>query len=118
MTRPDLRVSALRTPASVVVGANLAIQDNTRNDDGVDGGASTTKFYLSTDKLFDGGDVLLGSRAVPALGARATSKASSTVTIPATAPGRYFVIAVADGDANVVEADEGNNARSRAFTMK
>jgi subtilase family serine protease len=83
VTRPDLRVSALHTPASVVAGANLAIQDTTRNDDLVDGGASTTKFYLSTDKLFDGGDVLLGSRAVPALGARATSKASTTVAIPA-----------------------------------
>jgi len=40
------------------------------------------------------------------------------VTIPATAPGRYFVIGVADGDANVVESDEGNNPRSRAITVK
>ena len=118
VTRPDLRVSSLRSPASVVAGANLAIQDTTRNDDLVDGGASTTKFYLSTDNLFDGGDVLLGSRAVPGLGARATSAVSTTVTIPAIAPGRYFVLAVADGDANVVESDEGNNARSRALTVK
>ena len=119
VTRPDLSVSSLRSPASVIAGATLAIQDTTRNDDLVDGGASTTKFYLSTDKLFDGGDVLLGSRVVPALGARATSAASTSVTIPlATAPGRYFVIGVADGDANVVESDEGNNARSRAFTVK
>ena len=118
VTRPDLRVSSLRTPASVVAGANLAIQDTTRNDDLVGGGVSTTKFYLSTDKLFDGGDVLLGNRAVPALGARATSAASTTVTIPATAPGRYFVIGVADGDANVIESDESNNARSRALTVK
>ena len=68
VTRPDLSVSSLRSPASVIAGANLAIQDTTRNDDLVDGGASSTKFYLSTDKLFDGGDVLLGSRAVPAAG--------------------------------------------------
>lgn len=119
ITRPDLSVSSLRSPASVIAGANLAIQDTTRNDDLVDGGASSTKLYLSADRLFDGGDVLLGSRAVPALGARATSAASTTVTIPpATVPGRYFVIGVADGDANVVESDEGNNARSRALTVK
>ena len=119
VTRPDLSVSSLRSPASVIAGATLAIQDTTRNDDLVDGGASTTKLYLSVDRLFDGGDVLLGSRAVPALGARATSAASTTVTIPlATVPGRYFVIGVADGDANVVESDEANNARVRALTVK
>ena len=100
VTRPDLSVSSLRSAASVIAGANLAIQDTTRNDDLVDGGPSTTQLYLSLDRLFDLGDVLLGSRAVPALAARATSAASTIVTIPpATVPGRYFVIGVADGDA-------------------
>ncbi len=75
-------------------------------------------FIYRRTTLFDGGDVLLGGRAVPGLGARATSAVSTTVTIPAIAPGRYFVLAVADGDANVVESDEGNNARSRALTVK
>jgi subtilase family serine protease len=115
VTRPDLIVSSLRTPGSLLAGASIAIQDSTRNEDLVDGAASVTKFYLSTDKLFDGGDVFLGSRAVPALGAKATSAATTTVTIPlATAPGRYYVIGVADADANVVESDEANNFRSRA----
>ena len=119
VTRPDLIVSSLRTPGSLLAGASIAIQDSTRNEDLVDGAASVTKFYLSTDKLFDGGDVFLGSRAVPALGAKATSAATTTVTIPlATAPGRYFVIGVADADAHVVESDEANNFRSRAITVK
>jgi len=119
VTRPDLTVSSLQTPASAVAGTSIAIRDTTRNRDQVDGAASVTKFYLSTNNLFDGGDVLLGSRAVPALGARANSAAATTVTIPSvTAPGRYFVIGVADADANVVESDEANNSRSRALTVK
>jgi uncharacterized repeat protein (TIGR01451 family) len=119
VTRPDLTVSSLQTPGSAVAGSSIAIRDTTRNQDQVDGAASVTKFYLSMDNLFDGGDVFLGSRAVPALGARANSAATTNVTIPpATAPGRYFVIGVADADASVVESDEANNIRSRAITVK
>jgi len=78
-----------------------------------------TKFYLSTDNLFDGGDVFLGSRAVPALAAKTTSAATTNVTIPlSTTPGRYFVIGVADADAAVIESVEANNFRSRAITVK
>jgi uncharacterized repeat protein (TIGR01451 family) len=119
VTRPDLKVSSLQTPGSVIAGASIAIKDTTRNDDLVDSAASVTKFYLSMDNLFDGGDVFLGSRAVPALGARANSTATTTVTIPlSTPPGRYFIIGVADADADVVESDEANNRRSRAITLK
>ena len=119
VTRPDLRIISLRTPGSAVAGASIAIQDSTRNEDLVDGGTSITRFYLSTDNVFDGGDVFLGSRAVPALGPRATSSATSNVTIPlSTATGRYFVIGVADADDTVVESDEANNLRSRAIAVK
>jgi uncharacterized repeat protein (TIGR01451 family) len=119
VTRPDLKISSLRTPGSAVAGASIAIQDSTQNSDLVDGGPSVTKFYLSTDNLFDGGDVFLGSRAVPALAAKTTSAATTNVTIPlSTTPGRYFVIGVADADAAVIESVEANNFRSRAITVK
>ena len=119
VTRPDLKVASLRTPGSALAGAGIAIQDSTQNEDLVDGGISVIKFYLSTDNLLDGGDILLGSRAVPALAARTTSKATTNVTIPlATTAGRYFVIAVADADSTVVESDESNNLRNRAITIK
>jgi uncharacterized repeat protein (TIGR01451 family) len=119
VTRPDLKISSLRTPGSALAGASIAIQDSTQNEDLVDGGASVTKFYLSTDNLLDGSDILLGSRAVPALAARATSSATTNVTIPlGTVAGRYFVLGVADADAAIVESDEANNIRSRAITVK
>jgi subtilase family serine protease len=52
------------------------------------------------------------------LGSGQTSAGTTTVVIPVgRARGGYFLIAVADADGAVTEADETNNARSRAFTV-
>jgi uncharacterized repeat protein (TIGR01451 family) len=124
VTLPDLTVTALKAPATAAAGSSILVQDTTNNKAPVPAGASTTKFYLSADALFDGGDVpldpLVLGRAVPALAAKAKSTGSTTVTIPlATAPGVYFVLAVADGDGAVSETTEGegNNVRSRKITI-
>ena len=118
VTLPDLVIQSLRGPSSAVAGASMVVNDTTSNKAQVGAGASTTQFYLSTDVILDGGDVLLGSRSVPALGAKGRSAGSATVTIPlATAPGRYFLLAVSDGGAAVSEADENNNLRSRSITV-
>ncbi|MBF8253699.1 MAG: AphP [Deltaproteobacteria bacterium] len=102
--------------------SRILVQDTTSNKAPVPAGPSTTRFYLSADALFDGGDVPLDpvvlGRAVPALAAKAKSAASTTVTIPlATIPGVYFVLAVADGDGAVLEINEANNLRSRKITI-
>jgi subtilase family serine protease len=122
VTLPDLSVTALKAPATVAAGSSILVQDTTNNKAPVPAGATTTRFYLSADALFDGGDVPLGplvlGRAVPALAAKTKSAGSTTVTIPlVTAPGVYFVLAVADGDGAVTETNEGNNARSRKITI-
>ena len=49
---------------------------------------------------------------VPALAAGALSAGTAAITIPAgTAPGTYYLFAVADGDGAVAETSETNNAR-------
>lgn len=117
VTRPDLEVSALRAPQKTSAGALITVEDTTINKEPVASGGSTTKFYLSTDKVF-GGDALLGSRAIPALGPEAKSAGSTTVTIPlATAPGKYFLIGVADADGAIAETNETDNTRARAITV-
>ncbi|HXK26997.1 MAG TPA: CARDB domain-containing protein, partial [Candidatus Binatia bacterium] len=113
---------ALKAPATAAAGSSIVVQDTTSNKAPVPAGASTTRFYLSADALFDGGDVpldpLVLGRAVPALAAKAKSAGATTVTIPlATAPGVYFVLAVADGDVVVLETNEANNVRSRKITI-
>ena len=69
-----------------------------------------TRFYLSTNTTLDASDQLLGSRAVPALAAGASSAASTSVTIPAgTATGTYYIVAQADALATNAETNETNN---------
>ncbi len=89
-----------------------------RNNAPVGAGTSTTQYYLSSDALFDGGDALIGSRSVPALGAKGRNSGSVTVTIPlATTPGTYFILAVSDGAGAVAEAVETNNLRTKSITV-
>jgi hypothetical protein len=92
---PDLIVQSLRGPKSAAVGSSIAVTETIRNNAPVGAGASTTQYYFSSDTLLDGGDALLGSRSVPALGAKGRNSGSATVTIPpATPPGTYFILAV------------------------
>ncbi|HXK30135.1 MAG TPA: SBBP repeat-containing protein, partial [Candidatus Binatia bacterium] len=56
VTLPDFTVSALKAPATAAAGSSIVVQDTTSNKAPVPAGASTTRFYLSADALFDGGD--------------------------------------------------------------
>ena len=110
---PDLHISgAVSAPASVLAGAAIQVTETTRNRGVSDAAASVTKFYLGTTPTFDPAAPLIGSRPVPALAALAVSTATTSVTIPASAgaAGTYYLFAVADGDNQMTEPDETNNA--------
>ncbi|MGE5306457.1 MAG: CARDB domain-containing protein [Alphaproteobacteria bacterium] len=114
---PNLMVPILKASAAAVPGGDLVINDTTKNNGAVTAQASTTKFYLSMDNKSDGGDVLLGSRAIPALASKQNSAGSTTVTIPpGTALGNYFLIAVADAD-NIVAETKDTNKKTRKLTI-
>ena len=107
---PDLIVSQLSVPSSVAAGTAMTIADTTKNQAAPTTGPATTVFYLTADFSLDGSDVLLGTRTVGPLGTNATSTGTTVVTIPAgLAPGRYYVLAIADGDHTVPESNEVNN---------
>jgi hypothetical protein len=116
---PDLRVSALTAPASTPAGGSVLVSDTTANGAASSpAAASTTSFYLSNDNLFDPNDVLLGSRAVPALAKGGSSAANTLLTIPAgTAPGVRYIVARADALGILAETNEGNNRRPVAITI-
>ena len=117
VTLPNLLVPVLNAAAAVAPGADLVINDTTKNNGSVTAAPSTTKFYLSTDNKFDAGDVLLGSRAIAALATKQSSAGSTTVTIPpGTALGKYFLIAVADAD-NLVAETKDKNKKSRKLSV-
>src|SRR5260221_3863265 len=93
----DLVVQYLTVPTDGGAGYPLTLTDMTRNQGAGTTAPSTTSYYLSTDAALDGGDVLLGSRAVPALSSGVSDTRSVTVTIPAgTGTGNYYVFAKAD----------------------
>jgi subtilase family serine protease len=107
---PDLVLTTVSAPASVQAGHSLAIAHTVRNAGPAPAGAFAIRFYLSSDGALDGGDLLLGSRTVPSLGAGISSAAVSAFIVPSTVPaGPYRVVAVVDALAQQPELDEAAN---------
>jgi len=110
----DMVVTAVTASTIASRGGSISVSDTTANQSATPAPESTTAFYLSTDFSYSPtADVFLGSRLVPALQPNATSTASTPLTIPGgTAAGTYYVLAVADWGASVVEGNEANNTRN------
>ncbi len=73
--------------------------------------ASTTHYYLSTTKTYNG-EPPLTSRAIPALGAGEQSAASTQVTLPAgVGGGTFYLLVIADGNEEISEPLETNNLK-------
>lgn len=115
--RFDLLVASVSSPKTAAAGQAISVKDKTTNSGPDTTPATTTAIYLSTDKVFGAGDVLLGSRAVPALAAGASSTMTTVVTLPAGTAGKRFIIAVADNSAVATEVNETNNAKAKAITV-
>jgi subtilase family serine protease len=110
---PDLIVSALTGPSTTVRGATITVNDTSRNQGGGGASTSTTTFYLSGNATVDATDVILGSHAVDALAAGASSIGTASLVIPTTiATGNYYVIAKSDSAGTVGETTETNNIRT------
>jgi len=115
---PDLTVVAVTGPATAAAGQVITVGDTTKNNGGCSAGASTTKFYLSTNSVWDALDVELGRRGVSALGAGTVDTGGINVTMPAgTATGTRYIIAKADGWGVVAETSETNNTRARSILI-
>ena len=109
---PDLTMSALGMPSTVMAGSTVNVSDTTKNTGGGAATPSTTAFYLSSNTTLDAADIRLGIRVVPPLAAGISAAGTTAVTIPATlAPGTYYLIANADDGAAVGETTETNNTR-------
>jgi subtilase family serine protease len=112
-------VSGFTAPTSAAAGSVITVSDTTKNQGPQGAGASTTRFYLSSDATWDASDLPLEGRSIPALAAGASNAGSTSVTVPAgTAPGVYHLIARADSDDAVPETRETNNTLSRSLTIQ
>ena len=109
---PDLAVTSATAPARAAAGSSIDVTETTQNIGTGNAGASVTGFYLSNNALLDASDFPIGSRTVPALAPGATSVRTTTVTIPAVAPGTWYLLANADDGRTITETQETNNTRN------
>jgi subtilase family serine protease len=116
---PDLAITAFTAPTAAARGSTILVSDTTSNIGPVAAGASTTRFYLSTNSSFDATtDTLLTSRAVGTLGAGASSSGNVAITIPSGGgAGTFYLIAVADGDKVLTELSETNNTKAKSIFL-
>jgi len=115
----DLVISALAAPSTGAAGSAIVVTDTIKNQGAASVGASTTRFYLSTNSVLDGADTpLSGGRNVSGLASGASSSGSTTVTLPTPlAAATYYVIGKADGDGAVAEISETNNTSARSILI-
>jgi subtilase family serine protease len=120
--RPDLVVTAVSNwPGNRAKGSSFGVTETVANQGPLGAGPSTTRYYLSlNDQRGIGDRLLMGSRAVPAIGPGSSFPAPGevTVTIPLNiAEGTYFVLACADDLRRVTEVSETNNCLASATTV-
>ncbi len=115
LSEPNLVVQTLTAPAVTVPGSNISISTSIRNT-GIDPVvASNLQLYLSTDNVITTADTPVSNViAFNALGGGGASPATTLgVQIPpATAPGTYYIGAIADVDEQVTEGNENDNTRA------
>jgi len=108
---PDLQLQALDfRPSGVRAGDSIHVVDAVHNDGTADASGFQVGIYLSADATVDGGDRLIGVRAIGALASGHTSTGSGFLTVPPDlGEGTWFVGAIADVQGAVEEGDEANN---------
>lgn len=108
---PDLAVGQLSfSPVTVDVGSLLEVSDSVSNIGIAASIATQSAIYLSSDAVVTEDDLLIGTRAVPALGVGEDSSVSSSFVIPTGTPGgNYHVGVIVDRLGVVPELSEANN---------
>ncbi|MEJ1932727.1 CARDB domain-containing protein, partial [Nostoc sp. NIES-2111] len=118
VTQPDLTAQNAIVPSSATIGNSVQISYQVKNQGTATAGASNTKFYLSQDLNISSNDFYLGFDPVSSILAGNTTQESLTFTVGSNVtPGNYYLIYYVDGDGNVSESNENNNAFGNLITI-
>ncbi|BAY37193.1 peptidase S8/S53 [Nostoc sp. NIES-2111] len=118
VTQPDLTAQNAIVPSSATIGNSVQISYQVKNQGTATAGASNTKFYLSQDLNISSNDFYLGIDPVSSILAGNTTQESLTFTVGSNVtPGNYYLIYYVDGDGNVSESNENNNAFGNLITI-
>jgi len=100
-------------PTRAAAGTDIKLSYYFMNEGATAVTGPTVGFYLSADATWSPDDVFMGSGRAYTLYPRGGASRTSLGTIaPTTAPGKYFVLSVADDLNEVAETDETNNVRA------
>jgi hypothetical protein len=112
----DLIESAVSGPVSAGSGSTIQVTDTVKNQGITSAGGSTTGFYLSTNGTTEG--TYLGYRYVGTLSAGASSgPVTTTLTLPASVTGNYYVMACANFNNGITESNTTNNCTAAPITL-
>ena len=116
---PDLTISNVVSPSVGQAGQTIDVNYTVSNQWNSSSGAFESQFILSSDQVYNFGDVLISqSQSETDLAENSSRNMNSQVTIPSgTANGTYYWIVWADGYGNVSEKSETNNNNVSANQM-
>ncbi|RZD43900.1 MAG: hypothetical protein CXT70_00555, partial [Methanobacteriota archaeon] len=116
---PDLTISNVVAPTTGQAGQTVDVNYTVSNEWNTSSGAFESQFILSTDQIYNWGDVLISqSQSETDLAENSSRNMNSQVMIPSnTANGTYYWIVWADGYGNVSEKTETNNNNVSAVPM-
>ncbi len=104
---PDLVVDTpTASPSNPATGESFTLSATVRNQGSGSSGATTLRYYSSTDSTITSADTSVGTDSVSRLNASATSAESISITAPATAGDFYYGVCV---DSVTDESDVTNN---------
>jgi hypothetical protein len=110
-SNPDLRPVSLTPPGSVAAGIAFTLSYDLTNEGNATAGGSTSQVWVSSDAVYNGGDLPVCSDGLPSLspGNTLTRTVSGCVVPAAVPPGPVFLILTADSQSALTESDESDN---------
>jgi subtilase family serine protease len=116
---PDLVISTIANPPSTIqVGGTFTASSGTTNQGNGAAGASTTRYFLSTNGIAKTGTLQEQAiNAFPSGMPGSTQNTMTTISIPTIASGSYYLLACADVKNVVAESNENNNCLASALQV-
>lgn len=114
----DLTITSSSNTTSVIQGNSISISATIKNEGTLSANSSSIGYYLSSDSLYDVGDIYLTSSSGSSLSAGSSSLRSASATISTlVAAGKYFIISFADYANSISENNETNNYKAQPLTV-
>jgi hypothetical protein len=116
----DLAVTSVTAPATAANGQSITVNWQVTDQDAIAAtGSWQDSVYLSTTPTISPTSILLGSTIhTGGLAANASYDGSLTAAVPATFPGQYHVLIVADSLYQVPDVDRSNNTLADANPLQ